>query len=330
MTTKNFFIYSLILLIITNPASAEGISLNRWATNVTLHENGLVEEIIQVEIENAGSSPLDGFSFQVPASKVTMMYDFDHTSSFTGQVVEQQAVPGGIKIIINFNRSVETGKKWNGRIGFTAENWMVKSGPDYSIDIPIEAPQAIVSGKSTAVSLSQDAEIRSQMFLPKGVEVVSVSPKPFRILFQFGLMVPTWSSDNLHIGDIIKIKGSFSDVLNKIVETDDKIRDLSARIKKEKADGMNVGEAEAHLKNAEDYNTNQALQSFWKKDNNVALEFNGYANDELKLAENSLSAPKKTMTPTETAETKNTPGFEISGLVLALLVSFMVKKKIQV
>ena len=55
--------------------------------------------------------------------------------------------------------------------------------------------------------------------------------------------------------------------------------------------------AEEHLKNAEDFNTNNAnsaLSSFWKKDDKSALEFIGYAENELNLAEKSFSASGKT------------------------------------
>jgi len=328
MTKKTFFIYFLILLVTAYPASAGDVSLNRWVLNVTLHDDGLVEEVIQVEIENAGSSPLDGFSFVVPASKVTISSDDIVSIPATGQEVKQQTVPDGVKININFNTPVEAGKKWNGRISLKAENWTVKEGSNYSIDIPVKAPQAIVSGKSIDMGVPSEAEIRSQVFLPKSVEVTSVKPQPFRILFQYDHMVPTWSPDKLHIGDVIRIQGSFSSILNKIVEADEKTRELTARIKEAKAKGMDVSEAEAHLKNAEDYNTNQALQSFWKKDNAAALEFNGYANDELKLAESSLSAPGKTETPpAETSESKKTPGFDAAGVILILLVSFVVNRK---
>lgn len=328
MTQKKFLIYFLIILVTAYPASAGDVSLNRWVLNVTLHDDGLVEEVIQVEIENAGSSPLDGFSFVVPASKVTISSDDIVSIPATGQEVKQQTVPDGVKININFNTPVEAGKKWNGRISLKAENWAVKEGSNYSIDIPIKAPQAIVAGKSIEMAVPSEAEIRSQVFLPKSVEVTSVKPQPFRILFQYDHMVPTWSPDKLHIGDTISIKSTYSSVLNKIVETDEKLRELKARIDKTEREGKDVLEAKAHLKNAEDYNTNQALQSFWKKDNAAALEFNGYANDELKLAESSLSVPGKTETPpAETAQSKKTPGFDAAGMILILLVSFAVNRK---
>ncbi|MCZ7391724.1 MAG: hypothetical protein ABOK23_05555 [Candidatus Methanoperedens sp.] len=327
MATKRFFIYFLMMLIAAYPVSAAEVSLNRWVLNVTLHDDGKVEEVIQAEIENSGSLPLDGFSFVVPASGVTIIYDFDHTSSFTGQVVEQQSVPGGTKIIVNFNSSVEAGKKWDGRIGFTAENWAASVGSNYSIEIPVEAPQAIVAGKNIDISVPGEAEIRSQVFLPAAVEVTSVTPKPFKILFQFDHMVPTWSPETLHAGDVIQIKSSFSSVLNKIVKTDEKWRALKAQINTAKAQGINVSEAETHLNNAEDYNTNQALQSFWKNEDKVALEYVGYANDELNQTENSLSTPKGTESPQETAGGKKTPGFGVAGLILVLLIYLVVKKK---
>ncbi len=326
MNMKNIFVYLLILLLTAYPASA--VDLNRWVLNVTLHEDGLVEEVIQAEIMNSGSSPMDGFSIVVPASRVTMIYDFGHTSSFTGMVVEQQAISGKTKIIINFNSSVEPGKTWNGRIGFTAENWAVKKDSNYSIDIPVEAPHAIVSGKDTAISVPADAEIRSQVFLPKAVEVTSVRPPPFRILFQYDRMVPTWSTDKLHIGDTINIEGSFSDVLNKIVETDELSRSLSDRIEEAKARGRDVSEAEAHLANANDYNTNQALASFWKKESTEALQYAGKASEELDKAEKILtSAGETTLTQTpEPAVSKKTPGFETPALISMFVIIYAIFK----
>lgn len=325
MAAKKFFIYFLILMLTAYPASAGDVSLNRWVLNVTLHDDGLVEEVIQAEIENAGSSPLDGFSFVVPGSKVTLNAEGVSSIPSTGQVVKQQIVPGGTKIFINFNKSVEAGTKWNGRIGFTVENWALKEDSNYSIDIPVEAPQAIVSGKNVGMSVPSEAEIRSQVFLPKAVnaasiEVKSKEPAPYKKLLQFDHVVLTWFQ--LHIGDVISVKGSYSEILRQIVETDEKSRSLSARIKEAKAQGRDVSEAETHLNNAEDYNTNQALQSFWKNDNKVALEYVGYANDELAKAENSL----KVETP-QTTEAKKTPWLGAAGLLLILLISFVVKKK---
>ncbi|MCZ7362518.1 MAG: hypothetical protein O8C58_04155, partial [Candidatus Methanoperedens sp.] len=305
--------------------SASEASLNRWVLNVTLHDDGLVDEVIQAEFENTGSLPLAGFSFVIPASKITVIRDFYHTSDSTGEV-EQQTVEGGLKVIINFNNPVEPGKKWNGRVGFTAENWVVKKDSNYSIDIPVSTPQVIISGKSTDVSVAADADIRSQVFLPESIEVISVTPKPFRILFQNDRMVPTWSSDKLHIGDTISIKSSYSIVLNKIVETDKKWRELKARIDEAEGGGIDVSEAKAHLKSVEDYNTNQALQSYWKNDYNSALEFNGFANDELRLAEDSLSSGNVKVTP-EAVGSKKNPGFESSAMVLMLLITLIVKRK---
>lgn len=327
MIAKRIFIYFLILLITAYPVSAGEVSLNRWVLNVTLQDDGLVEDTIQTEIENSGSLPLEGVSFVVPASKVTISNDDIVSIPATGQEVTQQTVQNGVKININFNMPVEAGKKWNGRISFKVENWAVKEGQNYSIEIPVKAPQAIVAGKNIDLSVPGEAEIRSQVFLPKSVEVTSVTPKPFRILFQYDQMVPTWSPDNLHIGDVIRIKGSYSEILSKIVETDEKIRSLSAGIKAAKAQGIDVSEADAHLKNAENYTTKEALQSYWKKDNTVA-QYVGYANDELKLAENSLSAPGKSETPpAETAESKKTPWIGTGGLILILLMSFVIIKK---
>ncbi|MDL5502281.1 MAG: hypothetical protein QSU88_03600, partial [Candidatus Methanoperedens sp.] len=70
--------------------------------------------------------PLDGFSFVVPASNIIVIYDFEHTFSSKGQVVEQQIVGNGIKLTVNFNTSIKTGETWNGRIGFRAENFARK------------------------------------------------------------------------------------------------------------------------------------------------------------------------------------------------------------
>ncbi len=334
MTAKKIFIYFLILLITAYPASAGDVSLNKWVLNVTLQDDGLVEETIQAEIENSGSLPLEGLSFVVPASKVTISNDDIASIPATGQEVKQQTVQDGVKISINFNTPLEAGKKWNGRISLKAENWAVKEGLNYSIDIPVKAPQAIVAGKNIEMSLPSDSEIRSQVFLPKGVNAESIEVKskeaaPFKKLLQYDHIVLTWFQ--LHIGDVISVKGSYSEVLKQIVETDEKSRELSSQIKKAKAQGIDVSEAETHLKNAENYNTNQALQSFWKKDNTVALEYVGYANDELKLAESSLAAPAKTeILPEKTEEKKQTPLPGAEGLILILLISFVIIRRKQV
>lgn len=325
MKNKRILIYLLLILATAYPASAADVSLNRWVLNVTVHGDGKVEDVIQAEIDNAGSLPLDGFSFAVPASGVTVVYDFVYTSSFSGQTVEQQAIPGGTTIIVNFNSSVKPGDKWDGRVGFAAQDWAVREGSGFSIDIPVKAPQAIVAGKDMPMSVPSNAEIRSQVFLPPAFEVTSVTPKPFRILFQFDHMVPTWSPETLHPGDVIHIKSSFSGVLDKIVTTDEKWRVLKEAINKAESEGVNVSAAETHLKNAEDYNTNQALASYWKNDNKAALEFNGYANDELNKTEMSLAASKGTQSQQEPGGGKNIPGFGAIGSILAVLIYFVIK-----
>lgn len=329
MAVKKIIVYFLILLLTAFPASAGDVSINRWVLNVTMHDDGIVEEVIQVEIRNDGSLPLDGFSFVVPASGVTMIYDFDHTSSFTGQVVTQAIVPGGVRITMEFNRSVDVGSKWNGRVGFKAEKWATKEGQDYSIDIPIGVPQAIVSGKSSQMAVPEDADVRAQVFLPKGVEVTSVTPKPFRILFQNNIVVPTWSPDKLAFGDTIKLKASVSEILSKIVEMQDKINNLSKLINDSEKQGIDVSQARAHLDNANNYNNNQALGEYWKKDNSLALEYVGYANDELEKAQNSLSNAGKTKIK-ETAGTEGneqSPGFAAPLLLIAFIASILIRKK---
>src|SRR5659263_112098 len=103
MTMNKIFVYLFIIMLTAFPASAGDATLNRWVLNVTMNEDGIVDELIQVEIANAGSSSIDGFSFVIPASSITVLYDFDHTFSSKGQVVEQLKVRDGIKLIVNFN-----------------------------------------------------------------------------------------------------------------------------------------------------------------------------------------------------------------------------------
>ncbi len=340
MIIKRFFIYFLLIMIAAYPASAADVSLSRWVLNVTLHDDGTVEEVIQTEIDDSGSLPLDGFSFIVPASSVTVIYDFVHTSSLSGQTIEQHAVQSGTKITVDFNKSVEAGNKWDGRIGFTAQNWAAKEGSSYSINIPVIAPQAIVAGKSIDISIPADADIRSQVFLPTAFEVTSVTPVPFRILFQYDHMVPTWTPDKLHIGDTISIKSSYSSVLNKITTTDIRWRDLKAQINEAEKKGMNVSEAKTHLNNAEDYNTNLALGAYWKKDYTAALESNAHANDELNQAERSLSPTPAGATSASTLtswKSQSAGGFEtisplrgvIVIIVIVSIVVFLFKRRIR-
>lgn len=329
MAAKKCFIYFLVILLIAYPVSAGDVTLNKWVLNVTIHDDGIVEEVIQIEIENGGPVPLEGFTFGVPASRVDLIYDFDHTYTFKAITIEQKKVQDGTNLIIRFNKSIEPGDKWNGRIGFSGENWVVKEGPNYSIDIPVTAPEVTISGKDTAITIPEKIETRGQVFLPRAVEVNSVTPKPFRILFQNDIMVPTWSPDKLKIGDTITIEAAFSEILNRIVEVDVKYRDLSDRIEKANASGFDVSEARVHLKNANEYNNNQALQSFWKKEDSKALEFTGHADNELKKAENSLASagkvtPEKTVTP---KTNEQSPGFGAAIFIFAMIISLLVKKK---
>lgn len=338
MTTRKIFVYFLIMLLTVYPVSAAQVALNRWVLNVTLHDDGVVDEVIQAEFDNSGSSPLEGFSFTSPvpgveidASQSTgVTVSSEGGMSFNSPDVKQQTVSGKTNIIVTFDKPVEAGKKWNGRIGFKAANWAVKDNLNYSIDIPVNSPQAIASGKSTDVSVPADADIRAQVFLPESVEVTSVTPKPFRILFQYDRMVPTWSPDKLHIGDTISINSSYSSVLNEITGTDKKLRELKARINEAEKKGIDVSEAKAHLDNAEDYNTKQALQSYWKKDYTAALESNANANDELSKADNSLSGMAKEnpqMTGTQPAETSETPGLGATAAVFILTLAFLVIRR---
>ncbi len=331
---KKIIICLITILLIAFPASAEGVSLNRWILNVTVNDDGLVDELIQIEVANGGSLPLDGISFTVPASSLEVIYDFDHTFSSKGQTVEQQTVNNGIKLNVRFNTSVKTGETWNGRIAFKAKDIARKTAQGYTIELPVDMPQAIISGKNTDIGISQDAEIRGQVFLPKGFEVTSVTPKPFRILFQNSHMVPTWTSQDLHAKDVINLTGSFSDLLNKIADVDQRSKILSKRLVEAKANGTDVADAEEHLKNAEDFNTNNAnsaLSSFWKKDEKSALESIGNAENEISLAEKSFSASGKTEVTTEKTaqETGNntTPGFGGTALILMIGISFMLLRR---
>jgi hypothetical protein len=225
---------------------------------------------------------------------------------------------------------LNSGETWNGRIGFRAENFAKRSGGDYTIEIPMDNLQAIASGKPTDMIISSDIDLRGQVFLPKGVDVVSVTPKPFRTLFQNSHMVPTWTPMNLKITDTISIKGSFSDILKKIADVDERSKTLSKRIKEANTNGLDVGEAEIHLKNAEEANTNNqnsALIFFFKKDEKSALESIGYAQNEMDLAEKSFSSAGNTQVkPTETVlvTPEKSPGTGVAYLILIILSSFMV------
>ena len=70
---------------------------------------------------------------------------------------------------MNFNTSIKTGETWNGRIAFKAEEFCQERRPmDYSIEIPVDMPQAIISGKNADIGiLTRIAEIRSQVFFQK-------------------------------------------------------------------------------------------------------------------------------------------------------------------
>lgn len=329
MMAKKELVYFLILLLTAYPASAGDVPLSRWALDATLDENGLVEVIIQSQLENPGPSALEGFSFIVPGSaeidtkkSTGVTIDDDGGMKFNLPDVKQQTVSGGTNIIVKFDTLVESGKKWNGRIGYTSENMAVKHNSGYSLTVPVNAPQAIVSGENVMTSVPADSDIRAQVFLPKSYEITSVQPEPFRKLFQYGRIVPTWTPEKLHIGDTIRINAVYSDVLSKIVDNDEMARKLEASIKDAKDNGKTVLEAETFLANGNE-NNNKAFASFGGKDYSVALQYAGYAKDDLAKAENSLTGP----TPKETSkEAEKTPGFEAYVFGFALMVMFIIRR----
>lgn len=326
---KKLLVYFLILLLTAYPASAGEVSLNRWVLNVTLNENGVVDVIIQAEVSNSGTSTLDGFSFVVP---VSVTIDKDQSTGVTvdnGEMkfnspdVKQETVPGGTKIMVSFDKPVEPGKIWDGRIGYKTEKMAIKDNSAYTLTVPVDAPQAIVSGKNVVTSASKDADIRAQVFLPKSYEITSVQPEPFRKLFQYGHMVPTWTPDKLHIGDTIIVKATYSDVLAKIVDNDDRIRKLKTSIKEAKDIGKTVSEAETYFANAND-NNNKAFASFGGKDYVGASQYAGLANDEVVKAENSLTGTPAKDTP---KATEKSPGFEAYVLGFVVLIIVLIQKK---
>lgn len=329
---KKLLVYFLILMLTAYPASAGEVSLNRWVLNVTLNENGLVDVMIQAELANSGTSNLEGFSFVVPVS-VTIDNDqstgvtMDDTGGmkFNAPEVKQQTVPGGTNIIVSFEKPVEPGKIWNGRIGYKTDKMAIKDNSAYTLTVPVDAPQAIVSGKNVVTSASSDADIRAQVFLPKSYEITSVQPEPFRNLFQYGHMVPTWTPEKLHIGDTIIIKATYSDVLAKIVENDDRIRKLKTSIKEAKDMGKTVSDAETYFANAND-NNNKAFASFGGKDYAGASQYAGLANDEVVKAENSLTGTTPKGTP---KATERSPGFEAYILGFVVLITLLIQKKIR-
>jgi hypothetical protein len=326
LIVNKIFVCLFIVILTAFPALSSSATINRWILDITLNEDGMVDELIQTNIENTGHLPIDGFSFVIPATQV-IVHD-DHTFSPKGQVVEQIQVLNGIKTTVNFNSSLNSGETWEGSIGFKAENFAKRSGGDYAIDIPLYAPQAIMSGKSDVMNMSPNIDLRCQIFLPKGVEITSATPKPFRLLFQNSIVVPTWTSANIHFGDTVNLKGTFSNILKKIADVNERSNALSKRIKEANASGLDIREAQIHLKNAENFNTNNsnsAWSYFLTKDNEVAIELNGLAENELNLTENSLPSLTN-IKPTETivSNPKKSPGPGILYLIVVIMSSFIV------
>lgn len=326
---KKIIIYFLILLLTAYPASSGEVSLDRWVLDVTLDENGIAEVLIKTELQNPGPSALEGFSFEVPFS---LTIDTENSTGTTisdnGEMkfntpdVKQQAVSGGTSIIVSFDKPVEAGKKWSGHIGYRSEKIATKDDSGYSISVPVTEPQAIVSGKNVKISIPAGMGIESQVFLPKSYEIISVDPAPFKKLFQFGRMVPTWTPKELHIGDTIRVKASYSDVLAKIVSNDDRARKLKADIKNKKDAGKTVQDAEKYFLSANE-NNEKAFASFGGKDYSVALQYAGYADDELTRAENSLTGSTAKATP---KATEKIPGFEAYIFGFAMLITFIMKR----
>jgi len=78
------------------------------------------------------------------------------------------------------------------------------------------------------VGVSPDAEIRGQVFLPKGIEVHR-NAQTFQNTFPEQHYGTHMDFQNLHANDIINLNGSFSETLNKIADIDERSRNLQNR-----------------------------------------------------------------------------------------------------
>ncbi|HID27631.1 MAG TPA: hypothetical protein EYP22_07435 [Methanosarcinales archaeon] len=309
---KKYILLIILLMFFLFPASAVSV---RWSPYITIHDNGSVEGLIQVEIANI-ESPVEGFSIFVPSTEVTILSDFLHSASFTGLSIEKVLTSNGTNLIVHFNRSAD--KTWNGRIGYLAKNMVQKTGRNYIFITTLKSPK-ILTTKGSEKPVSE--EIKMQIFLPKSIMLDSATPTPWQVLYQFEHIVPTWIS--LSSGDTIQIRGSYSETLHKIVIASEEIKSLEEEIKHAEVEGHNLEIAKQYLQNADDYNNKLAVSEFLNGKISNADMYAQNALDAIAHAKNYLNA--------SSSSTSNAKSPMFSGLltliIIVILMKFIKKKK---
>jgi hypothetical protein len=327
--SKRVWLIMASFLLFAPLASAADVTVEHWAYTIKVLDNGSADIIIQASI-TPNTKPMSGLSIEVPSSKVKLLYDFEHTASFTGFTEEQKSLGDATQITLNFNNSVEVGKSWNGRFGFLAEGVAEKTDDSCVLSYTIKKPRVHTPSGDATVELTEDA-LQVKTLLPESYDIEKVTPKPFRTIFQYEHVSSTWRSEDIHDGDTINIHAKYSETLQLIVSLDRQIAQAEERINAAEAEGVNVAVAREHLAKAEEYVTAQALGEYYKGDLQGAQEFIDAARQELSMAEQALETAQVTSTVQETAVSEEqTPaaGAVITVIVFALLALYLRDRRV--
>lgn len=316
-----FVMFTVFSLFAINPVLAADVTIEQWATTLSLQENGSADIIIQAGI-TPNTAPMTALSIEVPSEDITLLYDFEHTTSFLGFTATKKVKDGGTEVTLHFNQSIEPGKTWNGRIGFLARGVAERTTSDYTLDYPLKPPVVTTTSGAATVRVEEDA-LRVQSMLPEGYDIVNITPRPFRNIFQDNHISSAWTSRDIKMGDTLHITAEYSELLAQIVEVNKQIAQMKTRVKAAGRQGVNVTAAEEHITLAEEYITAQALVEYYKGKVKEAEEFISAAQQELTLAEQALATTPEATSTAEApvSEKKQTPSVGVITVmaVLALL-----------
>jgi|GEM_PF-4909385 hypothetical protein len=314
------------LLIVSLIGTASGdVVVTRWFENVELNADGSGDVVLQIELVYSEISPLKTLIIQYPAKNIEVIRE--DTLDFRGALETTIQKKGDFTILsVDINR--KTGQysgeeTWNGRIHFKADGLSMVRDDSISFSRNFEEVTAVLEDGQEIPVVFTNSSVSPVVSLPEKYEVVSFSPQPWKMIFQYSRMKVLWREVS---GDTpINVEGKYSELLNILVTEKERLKTIEKKLKDAGREDM----SEDVIKVKESLNL--ALGYFEEDDRDTARDYIQKASTIMdKIEEKLTTKPVQDIPqePTSTPEAEKTPGFgwmvAVTGfLIIALLKRYM-------
>lgn len=316
------------LLIVSLIGTASGdVSVTRWFENVELNADGSGDVVLQIELVYSETSPLKTLVIQYPAKNIEIIRE--DTLDFRGALettIQKKGDFTTLSVDINRKSGQYSGEEtWNGRIHFKADGLSMVRGDSISFSRNFEEVTAVLEDGREIPVVFTSSSVSPVVSLPGKYEVVSFSPQPWKIIFQYSRMKVLWREVS---GDTpINVEGKYSELLNTLVTEKGRLNTLE---KKLKDSGREEDMSEDVIKVKEFLNL--ALGYFEEGDRDTARDYIQKASTIMdKIEERLTTKPVQDISqePTSTPETEKTPGFGWTVAVTGFLIIVLLKRYLQ-